>query len=112
MWSRTYAILDFRADPHDIERQVREGYHPAVGLVLDKPIGQEVRVAVTDIDIRGDHWTFGGFLCEHVTDYSVGVEFYRETDVSGQIFCWKGRTTMNGHMTIGKERGKSYEPQM
>lgn len=105
MWSRTYIVLDFRADPHDIERQVKENRNPAVRLVLDKPIGREVRVAITKINIRGDHWTFEGFLCEHVTDCSVGVEFYRETSVSGQIFYWKGRMTMSGHIIINKGRG-------
>lgn len=103
MWSRTYTVLDFRADPHEIGHQVREGYQPTVGLVLDKPISQEVRTTITKIDVMGDRWLFKGFLCEHIVDSSVDVEFYRETGVSGQIFCWKGQMTMSGHMTI--ERG-------
>lgn len=100
MWTREYRILDFRADPEEIKQQVQSGYNPGVRLVMDDPIGREIKVAINEIQGDNGSYHFKGFLCETVRDYNIGQEFWRETDIKGYIRFWKGRLTMTSTCSI------------
>lgn len=110
MWTRSYRIIDYRADPNDTIRQIRDGLNPGVRLVMDNPIGREIRVTIEQMERYQDSYKFKGFLDEYVEDRSVGLRFCRETDVTGNICYWKGFLTMAG-LTIGKGGGKDEETE-
>lgn len=109
MWSRSYRIIDFRADPDDITRQVRDGHFPSVRLVMDKPIGREIKVTIELIAKQYNTYSFSGFLGEDVVDFATGLKFYRETELVGQIAYWKGQITMTSSCFIKKGGDKDDE---